>query len=132
MFQFSFRRSIFVSVGFSLVLTSAVSAATVTSVRGGVSINRGSGFSRISSGTSASPGDSVMAGSTGRAIIVYDDGCREKVEPGSVVTVALIPPCGLAYVPQDHLLLGAAVVAGGIGAGIYFATRGHDHDQASP
>jgi hypothetical protein len=130
---FALRPSIIVSVVFSLVLTSGVSAATVTSVSGGVSLNRGSGFTRISSGTSASPGDLVMAGPSGHAVIVYADGCREKVEPGSVVTVAdFASPCKTGYFTDDGLLLGAAVVIGG-GVGIYFATQGHDHDHpASP
>lgn len=131
--RFALGPSIIASVVCSLVLTSAVSAATVTSVSGGVSLNRGSGFTRISSGTSASPGDLVMAGPSGYAVIVYADGCREKVEPGSVVTVAdLASPCKTGSFTPDAVLLGAAVVAGA-GVGIYFATQGHDHHHpASP
>jgi hypothetical protein len=127
------RPCVCISVAFSFVLASAASAATVTSVSGKVSINRGSGFAQISSGTSVKPGDTVMAGPSGQAEIVYDNGCRQKVEPGSVVVVAESPVgggglkdsprCQTAEVPRDHLLL-AAAVAGGIGAGIYFATQG--------
>jgi hypothetical protein len=134
MLKFSLRPSIFVFVVCSLVLTSGVSAATVTSVSGKVSINRGSGFAQISSGTSASAGNLVMAGPSGHAVIIYDNGCREEVEPGSVVTVAETPPCGTAAntagLTTTELVLGAVVVAGGVGAAI--ALSGNGHHPASP
>jgi hypothetical protein len=82
-----------ISVAFCFVLTSPVSAATVTVVSGKISLNRGDGFAQISQGTAAKPGDLVMAGVSGRAEIVYDDGCRQKVEPGSVIAVAATSPC---------------------------------------
>jgi len=91
----------FVAVAFCFVLTSAVSAATVTAVTGKVSINRGDGFAQISSTTSAKPGDRVMAGFGGTADIVYDNGCRQKVEPGSLITVVGTPPCEKPTVSQD-------------------------------
>ena len=128
----SLRPCVFVAVAFCLVLSSAVSAATVTAVTGKVSINRGDGFSQISSATSAKPGDRVMAGLSSTAEIVYNNGCREILEPGSLITVAETPPCKTATVPQDGgwvtqtteerktniwaYALGAAAV-GGIAAG---------------
>jgi hypothetical protein len=95
------RCCVLVAIAFSFALTSAVSAATVTTVSGKVSINRGDGFVQISSGTAAKPGDRVMAGLAGMAEIVYDDGCRQKVEPGSVVAVAQTPPCKTVTASQD-------------------------------
>jgi hypothetical protein len=87
------RPRVVVAVAFCIGLTSSVSAATVTDVSGKVSINRGDGFVQISSITAAKPGDRVMAGFGGTAEIVYDNGCRQKVEPGSLITVAPTPPC---------------------------------------
>ena len=95
------RLCAFVAVAFCFVLTSAVSAATVTAVTGKVSINRGDGFAQISSATSAKPGDRVMAGFGGTAEIVYDNGCRQKVESGSLITVVETPPCEKPTVSQD-------------------------------
>jgi hypothetical protein len=77
-----------VAVALCFVLTSGASAATVTAVSGKVSINRGDGFVQISNGTSVKPGDRVMVGLAGMAEIVYENGCRQKVEPGSLITVA--------------------------------------------
>jgi hypothetical protein len=143
MLEFSLRPSIFVSVVCSLVLTSEVSAATVTSVGGTVSINGGNGFARISGGTSAKPGDLVMAGLSGRAEIAYDDGCRVKVEPGTVVTVAETPPCNTpsqenGWVTQTTeqksnmlpYVLGAAAIGGGVG--IALALGGGSNKPSSP
>jgi hypothetical protein len=143
----SSRLRVCVSVFACLVLSAEVSAATVTSLSGHVSINRGSGFTRLSTDTSAKPGNRIMVGPSGSAEIVYDDGCRENVNPGSVVTVAQTSPCQRANanvhsgslkdgpapqaaVSYDHLLLGAAVVAGGVGAAIYLS--GNDNNPASP
>jgi hypothetical protein len=95
------RLCAFVAVAFCFVLTSAVSAATVIAVTGKVSINRGDGFAQISSATSAKPGDRVMAGFGGTAEIVYDNGCRQQVEPGSLITVVETPPCEKPAVSQD-------------------------------
>jgi hypothetical protein len=97
----SLRPCVVVAVAFFLFLSSAVSAATVTAVSGKVSINRGDGFVQISSGTAAKPGDRVMAGLAGMAEIVYDDGCRQKLEPGSLITIAPTPPCQKPTVVQD-------------------------------
>jgi hypothetical protein len=95
------RCCVFVAVAFSFALTSAVSAATVTAVSGKVSINRGDGFAQISDPTAAKPGDVVMVGISGLAEIVYDNDCRVKVEPGSVVAVAQTAPCKTVTASQD-------------------------------
>jgi hypothetical protein len=110
-------------------LSSEASATTVTSISGKVSINRGNGFSRISTDTSAKGGDRVMAGPSGSAEIVYDDGCRVKVEPGAVVTIAATSSCKAEFVPHD-MILGAAVVAGGVAGAIILSTN--DNKPASP
>jgi hypothetical protein len=122
------RLSVLVSVAICIALTSAASAATVTVLSGKVSINRGDGFSQVSSTTSAKPGDLVMAGMAGTGEIIYDNGCRQPVQPGSVVTVAASPPCKTpaqenGWVTQTTeeqkpnmlpYVLGAAAIGGGV------------------
>jgi hypothetical protein len=71
-----------------------------------------------------------MAGPSGAAEIVYNDGCREKVDAGSVVRVAETSPCKTGPVSTNYII-GAAVVAGGVAAAI--ALSDDDHDlPASP
>ena len=123
------RQRVFMSVSLCFVLASAVSAATVTTVTGKVSINRGSGFAPISSETTANPGDRVMAGPSGSAEIIYENGCRERVEPGSVVRVAEAR-CKTAGFSTTELVVGAVVVGGGVAAAI--ALSDHGHHSASP
>jgi hypothetical protein len=123
-----FYALIFSSFACQILLMSWASAATITAISGKVSLNRGNGFRQITVDASASPGDLVMAGPSASAIIVYDDGCRQTVGPGSVVPVAQSTggrdggsvkdahyECPTA-IPRDHLLLGAAVIGGGIAA----------------
>jgi hypothetical protein len=64
-----------------LIATDAF-AATVSVVpqegtlRGNLYLNRGKGFEAIVNVTEAHTGDSVMASGTGRAAVVYEDGCK--------------------------------------------------------
>lgn len=125
-----FSARVFYLVLFSAVFSSAASAATITSVTGGVSLSHGDGFKRVSSGASAHAGDTVMAGPSGSAEIVYDDGCRQKVDAGTTVVVSATSPCKSAGAPTDYIL-GAAVV-GGIAAGIVLTNNDDDNKPASP
>ena len=122
--------AIICAVASVLALSLPASAASVTKIRGPVSINHGGGFIPISGGVTASPGDAVMAGPSGAAEIVYNDGCREKVDAGSVVRVAETSPCNTGSVPTNFII-GAAVVAGGVGAAIALSDD-HDDHPASP
>ncbi len=64
-------------------------AATLQPTAGNVLVNRGNGFKSAGVGQSqVQPGDMVMASGGGSAQIIYNDGCKVGVEPGSVVTVA--------------------------------------------
>lgn len=96
-------------------------AATVQDVTDVVSLNKGNGFKKIGSGAPASPGDAVMASATGSAIIVYDNGCVQKVPAGSTVHVLTEPPCDAANLQggadMEALVLGglaAAAIAAGV------------------
>jgi hypothetical protein len=114
------------------------SAATVESIQGKVSINRGAGFQQIGTVTQANPGDLVMASPDSSAEIVYrfaatgslkdTEECRVKVAPGAVVSVTDETACrrgtGMYGGP---LLLGALAVGGGIAI-----ITTIDKDPASP
>jgi hypothetical protein len=106
-----------------------VSAATVGSVTGEVSVNRGDGFRRISSSSTAQPGDSVMVGANSSAQVSYDDGCVVNVNPGAVYTVTETSPCASnaqqsaqSGPTTGQMAIGGALIAGA-GAGIYFLTK---------
>jgi hypothetical protein len=105
-------------------------AATVHAFDGHVSINRGDGFTHVAGDSTVHPGDLVMAGAHGGAEIVYDDGCRMKVDPGSVIRVSDTSPCQFGS-NGSNLLLGAAAVAGGVGAAVILNSD-NDHHPASP
>ena len=83
----------------SIAFISAVSfsapslAATVDSIQGSVSINRGDGYQRVSAPTQITAGDLIMASPEGSAELVYYDDCRVTVQPGAVMTIAREPPC---------------------------------------
>jgi hypothetical protein len=122
-------------------VSSAASAATLQPMQGSVLINRGAGYQSVTQQIVASVGDAVMVGKDGSAQLVYNDQCSVNVKPGSVVTVAAVPPChneaaaaeqmnlggggqcgdkGFCEPPEDHrwvplAVLGvAAAVAGGL------------------
>jgi len=115
---------------FCVVLSSGASAATVNPFREKVSINRGNGYAPVGGGTIASPGDMVMASPSGSAEIVYEDGCRQKVDPGTVVTVSATSPCKSAALDPTWVLGGLAV-AGGVTAAVLL-TSDDDHKPSSP
>jgi hypothetical protein len=77
-----------------LLLSSAAMAVTLQPLQGDVLINRGAGFERVTKPTLAAVGNSVMVAPGGSAQVAYDAQCTVAVKPGSVVTVALKPPCG--------------------------------------
>jgi hypothetical protein len=81
--------------------------------KGIVLVNDGSGYVAANNGAPLQAGDAVMAKPGGRGEIVYDDGCREPVEPQNVVLVQDISPCVEGAGPWPiYALPGAGVVAG--------------------
>lgn len=122
----------------SFVLGSAAHAATVKVVEDEVFIGGVDGYERVSGTTQARVGDSVMAGEFGLGQIIYANGCVITATPGAVVSVeARAPivvqdPSGMVLASSagsrgglstHHVLVGTAV-AGGIGVGIYYLTKG--------
>jgi len=126
-------RAAVLSVAIIVALSTSVSATTVNVLSEKVLINRGGGYAPIGGAASVNPGDMVMASPSGSAEIVYDDGCRKKVDPGSVVTISGPPPCtGGAAQSQTTTwyVLGAAAI-GGIAAGAVLATGGSSGNSGS-
>jgi hypothetical protein len=115
------------SVGCSVLVASAASAATVQPVNGQVSINQGQGFKKLDGSFEAKVGDSIMVSPGGSAKVSYEDGCAIQVKPGAVMTIAELSPCAsgsYAWDDEDHHndvgpLVYGAVVAGVTGFVIY-------------
>jgi hypothetical protein len=106
-------------------------AASLDSIQGSVQVNSGSGFHQVAGAAQVAPGTSVMAAPGGSAEILYSDGCRTPVRPGSVQVVAPVSPCALGQAApgqgfqnrnQDNTiydaLLAAAIIGGSITAGV--------------
>jgi hypothetical protein len=80
--------------GLYVLLGTACSAATVEPIGGHLAVSRqGQGFQTIAQPAELSVGDRLMVSPNGSASIVYPDGCRQVVQPGSVMTIAPISPC---------------------------------------
>jgi len=84
--------------------------------KGPVLVNHGSGWHMAANTrTPLQAGDAVTAKPGGRGEIVYDDGCRDPVEPHKVVLVQDISPCVYGGGPWPiYALPGAGVVAGSL------------------
>jgi hypothetical protein len=120
------NRTLFVVLSTVLVICHPAFAATVDSVSGKVSINRGAGYAPAESGMTANPGDQVMAAPKGYARIIYSNGCVVEVRPGSVVRVSDRSPCraGGYFATSDFLpgMVPFAVTAGIIGGAFAITT----------
>ncbi len=82
-------------------------------------------------GSNLKVGDTVRADAKSAGYLVYPDGCRVKVAPGSVSTVRANSPCSFkAQVGGDdggfgtEWVVGGLLGAGVIGGGIFAATQG--------
>jgi hypothetical protein len=113
-------------VSSALALNMPAFAATVTAIEGdALQVNTGSGFHKVSGSAQVAPGGSVMVGPGGKGEILYSDGCRTPVTPGSLSVVAPVSPCAQGqayggYQYQDntwYYLGGAALIGAGIGIG---------------
>lgn len=111
--------------------SSMASAATVKVSKNDVFIDRGSGYVKVSGSTSGQAGHVVMAMNGGSAVIIYDDGCQQKVNVGAVGVIGEASPCAsgdASGVSTETLLIGGAAVA--VGAGLIIALS-DDDDPAS-
>jgi hypothetical protein len=121
---------------------SSAIAAVLDSVQGTVQVNTGAGFRKVAAAAQVAPGTSIMADPGASAQIVYSDGCRIPVRPGSVAVVAPISPCAQGQAapsqgPQTqentiYDLLGAAVVIGAsVTAGVLTSQHGNNNTNLS-
>jgi hypothetical protein len=130
------------SIGCAVLVASPSWAATVEPGSGDLTINQGQGFKPVTSRTNANVGDSVMVGPGGTATVIYDDGCKVRVQPGAVATIAPLSPCASGSNAADlgipppavvetaegnpWLAVGVGLAAGGaLGVGIWRATEGN-------
>lgn len=67
--------------------SSAAYAATLDTIVGTVLVNKGKGFRPVTANTDIAAGDSVMVKDVSGADIVYENGCRIHVNPGTIATV---------------------------------------------
>lgn len=129
------------AVGFCVaVLTSAsvASATTLTTVNGRVLVNPGSGYVPGASQTQLKSGDQVFATNGASAIIVYDNGCIQRVDAGKVVTVLSNPQCPTtaesAFNGPDigtGLVVGGIVVGAGVAAAVALTGNGSSSGSSS-
>jgi hypothetical protein len=108
-----------------------VEAATLDEVQGRILVSRGGGFRPISGPVNLQPGMQVMANPNSSASIVYSNGCRDSVEPGTVVTVKPEGACTLGDDTSPYAL-GAIAVGGGAALAIGLSRRDRDNKPASP
>ncbi len=88
------------SVAFSAMLATiiatcvaAAQVAEVRPVRGEILVNTGVGFRAITETVQLKPGDVALAGDQASGSLIYEDGCRVDVVPGSLVWVRARSPC---------------------------------------
>lgn len=102
-----------------VLFATACPAATLVPVQGQLSINHGQGFEQVSGQVEANAGDSVMVSPDGSANVVYGDGCKITLQPGSVMTITELSPCASGSYAQDrdHFGIGG-IVFGAVVAGV--------------
>ena len=133
-------------LGCAILAASPSWATVVEPGSGNLSINQGKGFKPVKYSMNAKVGDAVMVGPGGSATVVYEDGCKVSVQPGTVTTIAPLSPCaagsnaattGTSYYPNctpqpdgslychpDWALVGLAVgAAAALGVGVWALTN---------
>lgn len=97
---------------------SGAQAALLTNVQGAVTVNRGDGYAPAGTGGAVGAGVRVHAGE-GSADIVYENGCKVKVDSGETVVVLSGPPAcsGVTQTSASWTYAaGALAVGGGVAA----------------
>lgn len=107
-------RSFAIALAATVCLSLPSFAATVQSVQGQVSVNRGAGYQPARSGAPAKPGDVVMASPGGSAQVAYPDGCVVNVSPGAVVKIQASSPCSGAYAQVTEAMDWTPYIVGGV------------------
>jgi hypothetical protein len=123
-------------IGSAMLLVNSSWAATVLPGQGSLSVNQGKGFQPVTGQLQAKIGDSVMVSPDGSASIIYADGCKVDLQPGTVATIAPLSPCASGSRADDNFNWGGVamgVAAGGLlGLGIYEATKSPSSNTTLP
>lgn len=99
-------------------------AGTLKEAVGSVAMDRGAGFTPAVIGASLKTGDKVAVQGPGSAVIDFGDGKTVTV-PSSTTEVLRAPGCGFAWGSDPTVvILGTAVVGGGIAAAIALSDSG--------
>jgi hypothetical protein len=116
-----------VSIVFAPSLAAAASVATVQTMEGSLSLNRGDGYVEVLTWADAAAGSQVMANPGSRGKVIYSDGCEVELSPGSVYAIQQASPCksGLFRGGAAKYVVGGLLVAGGVVA-VVALTGGDD------
>ena len=76
-----------------MIFATPAVGASIQSIQGEISINRGDGFRAVTAPIQTRAGDLVRASRGSRAKVVYEDGCVVEVKGGTVVRVGTESPC---------------------------------------
>ncbi|HZP65448.1 MAG TPA: hypothetical protein VFB32_04005 [Rudaea sp.] len=90
--------------------------ASISSAHGSVLINQGSQFVPAGVGDHLASGDRLMVPRDGAAEIVFSDGCKYSVKPGTMITVPSVSTCAggvISPINTEPAGAGAIGLAGG-------------------
>jgi hypothetical protein len=117
-------------------------ATTVTAEQGQVLLNTGQGYRLVQGSTNVNAGDMIVVNPGGMARITYDDGCVTEVRPPAGTAISSQSPCqqqkqgssqdapqgepqaGIGGISTTHVLLGTALVGGGLAAWYLLSHKG--------
>ena len=107
------------ALGCLMIAADGASAIEVRTTQPELAIDMGDGFKAAPPRAKVVPGDRVYAAPGGEGLIVYDEGCSQKVKPGRVYVVRDKCRAGGAW-------LGAAAfgIATGVGLGVGLSEDG--------
>ena len=92
-----------------MIFATPALGASIQSIQGEISINRGDGFRAVTAPIQTRAGDLVRASRGSRAKVVYEDGCVVEVKGGAVVRVGTKSPCKTPYVLKDDCVGGKSL-----------------------
>lgn len=123
-------------LGVVLLMGGPATAATVDQVAGTVKINVGDGFKAITGPVQVTPGTAIMVEAGGSARILYANNCFVTVQPGTVITVVpddqCVPVTSGSSLGVGQIGIGAAIIAGGVGAAFLLGNKSDHNKPASP
>lgn len=130
----------------ALLSSGVANAASLENAEGDVRVNQGKGFTSVQGSVELAPGDKIKLGRKSGALLVYPDGCSEKLSANSLAAVAKHSPCSYKAIvetpagpinnsPFDPVggdfwpVAGGVVLVGGVTAAIAVATSSSQSSQ---